>query len=402
MNVPGMPARPTAEPRVHGLVEDGYGPVHDVFVDNFRLRGDVGASCTVYVRGRLVVDLWGGTADRRSGRPWEEDTAAVIFSCSKGLLAICVCLLVERGLLELDRPIATWWPAFAANGKEAITLRHAMSHRSGLAALDASLSRAEVLAWTPVTSAIEAQRPLHPPSAGHVYHAMTYGWIVGEVIRSVTGMTPGAFLRDALVGPLGLRAWIGLPDHARSTVAWMEPPLPDEDTPAARAAARLADASPEIERSLTMGGAFAFPSDAAGVTFNDPEIQAAEIPGANGIATARSLARLYAGCVSAIDGPPLLRPDRLADAMIVRAAGAQLSGMPDDGARWGTGFQLASPPTQPMLGSASFGHAGAGGQLAFGDREHEVGFAYLANQMGGYGDARASELTAALRRVLRV
>ncbi len=326
----------------------------------------------------------------------------MIFSCSKGLLAICVYLLVERGQLELDLPVATWWPAFAANGKGAITLRDALSHRAGLAVLDRDLSKAEVLAWTPVIEAIEAQRPHSEPDAGHFYHAMTYGWIIGEVIRSVTGATPGTFLDQALVRPSGLRAWIGLPDHARSRVAWMEAPLPDEDSPLAREAARVASASPEIERSLTMGGAFAFPDHDGVVTFNDPEIQAGEIPGANGIATARSLARIYAGCVSAIGGPPLLTRDSLADALIVRAAGPQLSGMPDDGARWGTGFQLASPPAQPMLGPGSFGHAGAGGQLAFGDVEHEVGFAYLGNQMGGFGDARASELTAALRRVLRV
>ena len=402
MTLPSVRPPQPSEPTIHGLVEDGYGPVHDVFVENFRSRGDVGAACTVYVRGRPVVDLWGGIADRRSGRPWDKDTAAVIFSCSKGLLAICVYLLVERGLLELDRPIATWWPGFAVNGKEAITLRDALSHRAGLAALDARLSKADVLAWTPVVQAIEAQRPRQQAGARHFYHAMTYGWIVGEVIRSVTGVTPGVFLHDALVAPLGLRAWIGLPADARSSVAWMEPPLPDEDSPLAREAARVATASPEIERSLTMGGAFAFPELDGVVTFNDPEIQAAEIPAANGIATARSLARLYAGCVSAIGGPPLLSRESLADALVVRAAGPQLSGMPDDGARWGTGFQLASPPTQPMLGPGSFGHAGAGGQLAFGDVEHEVGFAYLGNQMGGFGDARASELTAALRRVLRV
>lgn len=396
------PHDPPPEPRIHGTVADGFGLVRDVFADNFRTRGDVGAACSVYVRGRLVVDLWAGLADRRSGRPWTEDTAAVIFSCSKGLVAMCVCLLVERGMLAFDRPIATWWPAFAANGKDAITLRDALSHRAGLAALDVDLSKADVIAWTPVIEAIEAQRPRHQPVAGHLYHAMTYGWIVGEVIRRVTGRTAGGFLHDALVGPLGLRAWIGVPEHARPAVAWMEPPLPDEDSPMAREAALVADASVDVARSVTMSGAFPFPAQDGWVTFNDPQLQVAEIPAANGIATARSLARLYAGCVSAIDGPPLVGSDVLADAMTVRSAGPQLSGMPDDGARWGTGFQLASPPSQPMLGPASFGHAGAGGQLAFGDVEHEVGFAYLGNQMGGFGDARARELTDALGRVLRV
>jgi CubicO group peptidase (beta-lactamase class C family) len=146
-----------------------------------------------------------------------------------------------------------------------------------------------------------------------------------------------------------------------------------------------------------MGGAFGFPLENGIVSFNAPEIQAAEIPGANGISTAESLARVYAACVSDIDGPPLLSATSQDDLLRMQSAGPQLSGMPDDGTRWGTGFQLASPPSQPMLGPTSFGHAGAGGQLAFADVESRVGFAYLSNQMGGYGDARARELTTALR-----
>ena len=147
-----------------------------------------------------------------------------------------------------------------------------------------------------------------------------------------------------------------------------------------------------------MGGAFAFPDWDGMVTFNDPAIQAAEIPGANGISTARSLARLYGSCVATVDGVRLLTAESVADALRVQSAGPQLSGLPDDGARWGTGFQLASPPTQPMLGPTSFGHAGAGGQLAFADADARIGFAYLSNQMGGYGDARARSLTEALGR----
>jgi CubicO group peptidase (beta-lactamase class C family) len=146
-----------------------------------------------------------------------------------------------------------------------------------------------------------------------------------------------------------------------------------------------------------MGGAFGFPVEGGIVSFNDPVIQAAEIPGANGVSTAESLARTYAACVSDVNGPAILSDRVIDDALKVRASGVQLSGMPDDGARWGTGFQLSSAPSQPMLGPSSFGHAGAGGQLGFADRDHRVGFAYLGNQMGGYGDARARELTLALR-----
>jgi CubicO group peptidase (beta-lactamase class C family) len=228
---------------------------------------------------------------------------------------------------------------------------------------------------------------------------MTYGWLVGEVMRRITGLLPGAYFRRAIADRLDLRTWIGVPAGARVDVAWMEPPLPDEDSEAARASARLAE-EPIIWRSATMGGAYAFPAEDGYVTFNDPAIQSGQIPGANGIGTARSLARLYAGCVSAIDGPRLLSQASVVDALRVQAAGRQLSGAPDDGSRWGTGFQLASPPSQPMLGDTSFGHAGAGGQLGFADASREVGFAYISNQMGGYGDPRARELTLALGGVV--
>jgi CubicO group peptidase (beta-lactamase class C family) len=381
--------------RIQGIVEQGFGAVMDAFVLNFVERQDCGSGCTVYVAGNAVVDLWGGYADSRTRRPWDQDTAAVIFSCSKGVLAICAYLLVQEGLLDLDRPIADYWPRFGGNGKSRITLRQAMSHRAGLPALDVDLTRDQVLGWDPVIKAIEDQQP-HRLLEGHLYHAMTYGWLVGEVIRRLTGSKPGEYLQVAIARRLGLQTWIGLPANERPTVAWMEPPLPDEDTEAARDAARIAGEHPIVDRSLTMGGAFPFPAAEGVVTFNDPAIQAGEIPGANGISTARSLARLYGACVSEVDGVRLLSESSIKDALNALSHGPQLSGMPDDGSRWGTGFQLSSPPSNPMLGPTSFGHAGAGGQLAFADAEKEVGFAYLSNQMGGYGDRRARALTEAL------
>lgn len=386
--------------QIEGVVDDGFGPMVDAFVANFVDRQDVGAACSVVIDGRTVVELWGGLADARSRRPWRRDTPAVTFSCTKGVLAILAYRLVEDGRLDLDAPICGYWPEFSEAGKAAITVRDAMSHRSGLAALDADLTAADVAAWTPVIRAIEVQRPAHEPRAGHVYHTMTYGWILGEVIRRVTGARPGAWLRATLADPLGLRLWIGLPESERASVARMEAPLPDEDSEAAREAARLAADDPAIARAATMSGAYAFPAEDGFVTFNDPALQAAEIPGANGIATASSMARLYAACVSDRSGPRLLSPNSVEDAVRVQSSGPPWNGMPDDGARWGTGFQLASPPAQPMLGPTSFGHAGAGGQLAFADADARVGFAWLGNQMGGYGDDRARSLTATLRRLI--
>ena len=387
----------TRDVSVHGDVEDGFGSVRDEFARNFRDRGDVGAGCTAYLEGRKVVDLWAGVADRRTDKPFEHDTATVVFSCTKGIMAICAYLLVQEGRLDLDAPIARYWPEFAQAGKESITVRHALAHRAGLAYLDTDLTLDDVAAWDPVIRAIEIQSPHHAPEDGHAYHASTVGWLIGEVVRRITGRSPGANFRAVLGDPLGLDTWIGLPADARTHVAWMEPPLPDDDSEFARGFARLAN-EPSLVRTMSLGRAFAFPSADGQVTFNDPVIQAAEIPGAGGISSAASLARLYAACVTGVDGrPALLTPASITDGLRVQSAGPQLTGQPDDGARWGTGFQISSAPAQPLLGPSSFGHTGAGGQLAFADADHGASFAYVTNQMGGYGDARARSLVEALR-----
>jgi CubicO group peptidase (beta-lactamase class C family) len=385
---------------IHGTVDDGFGPVMDAFIRNFDERHDLGAGCTVYVDGRPVVDLWGGIADSRTGRPFERDSATVMFSCTKGVMALCAYLLVQEGRLDLDAPIARYWPEFGQAGKEAITVRDAMAHRAGLSYLDTDLTLDEALAWDPVILAIEIQAPHNKPSEGHAYHAVTIGWILGEMIRRITGLSAGTYFRRVLGDPLGLDMWIGVPEAARGKVAWMEPPLPDDDSEFAKGFARLGSAR-HVERAMTLGKAFGFPAEGGQVTFNNPRIQAAEVPGAGGVGSAAALARLYAACVSAVDGVgPLLTGSSIADALRVRSEGPQLTGQPDDGPRWGSGFQISSPPFVPMLGPTSFGHTGAGGQLGFADVAHRASFAYLTNQMGGYGDRRAHELVEAVRSVL--
>lgn len=382
---------------ISGFADDGYGRVLDTFVSNFVERDEVGAGCTVYSRGKVVVDLVGGIADNRTGQRWSRDTAALIFSCTKGILAICAYTLAQQGRLDLDAPIDKYWPEWAGGGKGEVTVRDALSHRAGVPSLDVNLTRSEVVAWEPVIKALEDQAPAFRPHEGHVYHALTIGWIVGEVIRRITDLTPGAYFRSVAGDQLQLETWIGTPPGSAAYVAWMEPPLEDDGSEAGRIGAHLLATDPGIRRSLDMGGSLPFPARDGIVTFNDPLLQEAEIPGANGVSTAASLARLYSACVTAVDGRPLLTASSIADALTMQSSGPQLSGWPDDGGRWGTGFQISSPPTQPMLGPFSFGHTGAGGQLAFADIAHEVGFAYLANQMGGYGDSRARRLTLALR-----
>ncbi|MEU6020014.1 serine hydrolase domain-containing protein [Micromonospora sp. NPDC047134] len=375
--------------QIHGHVDDGFGPVADVFRDNFAHRREVGAAVAVYLRGRKVVDLYGGTADPRSGRPWTAQTPTVVFSCTKGIMAICAYLLVQQGRLDLTAPVTRYWPEFGQNGKAEIPVRWLLTHQSGLPALDKPFTREEVLAWEPVIQAIEAQAPLWKPGTAHSYHPITFGWLIGEVIRRITGELPGTWFARYLAEPLGLRTWIGLPATERDTVAWMLAPPGDFAAP-----------DPVSDRAATMGGAFPFPADPEGwVSFNDPAIQAAQIPGAGAVSTAESLARLYAACVGELDGPRLLTTASIDDAITVRAAGQQVYGYPDAGHRWGTGFLLHSPP-RPMLGERSFGHDGAGGHLAFGDDTHQVGFAYVVNQMGDGEDERANLLSAAVRDCL--
>ncbi|MET8280693.1 serine hydrolase domain-containing protein [Micromonospora sp. NPDC005174] len=379
------------QPQIHGDVDERYGRVADAFRDNFTSGGEVGAAVALYVRGRKVVDLYGGLADTRTGRPWTAHTPAVVFSCTKGILAICAYLLAQQGRLDLDAPVTRYWPEFGQHGKADIPVRWLLTHQAGLPALDRPLTLAEVLAWDPVIAAIEAQTPLWQPGTAHSYHSMTYGWLVGEVIRRVTGQLPGAYLRDSVAGPLGLRTWLGLPAAERDSVAWDLASPPDADP--------FVDAV--AERGITMGGAYAFPADADGlVSFNDPVIQAAGIPGAGAVSTAEGLARLYAACVSDVGGGPLLTGASVDDAVVVRARGQQRHGPPDTGQRWGTGFLLHSEPARPLLGERSFGHDGAGGNLAFADAYHEVGFGYVVNQMYGAGDERANRLTAAVRACL--
>ena len=197
---------------IHGDAEHGFGPVADAFAANFTNGGELGAAVALYAEGRKVVDLWGGIADQRNGRPWMQDTPAIVFSVTKGVLAICAYQLVGQGRLDLDAPVARYWPEFGANGKATITVRMLLSHRAGLVALDRDLSFDEVLAWDPVIRAIEEQAPMWSPGTAYSYHTITYGWLVGEVIRRISGKSPGEFLRTELSRPLGLDLWIGAPE----------------------------------------------------------------------------------------------------------------------------------------------------------------------------------------------
>jgi CubicO group peptidase (beta-lactamase class C family) len=371
--------------RVHGWTEPRFAKVREAFAANFADHGEIGAACSIYLAGRPVVDLWGGMADPAKGRPWAEDTLQIVFSATKGVTAICVHLLAERGALDLGRPIAAYWPEFGANGKASILVRWALCHRAGLAAVEGDLTLAEVLAWDPVVAAIAAQAPNWEPGTAHGYHARSFGWILGELIRRVAGRSPGAFLREEIARPLGLDFWIGLPPAELPRTARLVPP--PEGT---LSLVELLGAD-----SLT-ARVFSGPSNlfAYDEMWNRPELLAAEMPSTNGVGDARSLARLYAATIGEVDGIRILAPGTVERATEVQAEGPdKVILLP---ARYGLGFMLP-PMLVPGAGEKSFGHPGAGGSLGFADPEAGLAFGYVMNQMrfDMQGDPRAASLVQA-------
>jgi CubicO group peptidase (beta-lactamase class C family) len=387
--------------KIDGEVAAGFEPVREAFEANFEQHGDVGAAFCLYRGGQKVVDLWGGVANADTGQRWDRDTLQLVFSTTKGATAICALRLVERGELDLDAPVADYWPEFKVEGKERVPVRWLLSHRSGLPVIDTRLTPDEALAWHPVVAALAAQRPVWEPGTAHGYHALTYGWLVGEVVRRVDGRGLGQFFADEVAGPLGLDFWIGLPADLEPRVSRLS-----QAAPVSMPEGLDLDSLPQELRD--MAEAFLDPTSlsmrALNVTeppidWNAPATHRAEVPAANGICTARALARMYAGTIGDVDGVKLLGADMVATACETQSEGPDRILMIPT--RFGVGFMLNSG-FSPMLGVTSFGHAGAGGSLGFADPESGVAFGYVMNQMQQNlaGDPRTVGLIEAVRRSL--
>ena len=382
---------------INGDVAEGFGLVADAFTRNFDDHGEVGAAFCLYVDGADVVDLWGGVADPATGGKWERNTLQVHFSTTKGVAAICAAILHERGQLDYETPVAAYWPEFAAGGKEAVTVAQCMSHQAGLAAVDTPLTLDEICDKEPVLRALEVQEPLWEPGTANGYHAITYGWIVGEIVKRVDGRPISQFLAEEIAGPLGIDSFIGLPESEEHRVAPIIGAPPPDDQEEMEMMLALMGPGTLGFRALTMDGAIVMTDEQN--PFNTRQVHAAEIPGAAGISEARALARMYGACVSEVDGLRLIGDGT------VRTVRAERSRGPDKTlvveCAWGLGF-MRTDEMNPMLTTESFGHPGAGGSQAYGDLEHRVGFGYVMNQMGGNitGDPRAASLTDAIRSCL--
>lgn len=375
---------------IHGFTDARFAPVRDAFCRNMEERREVGAACSVYHRGEVVVDLWAGMADASRGLPWQEDTLAVVFSSTKGVTAILANLLIERGLLDPDLPIAHYWPEFAAAGKAAIPVDMILTHRAGIPIIDAPLTLDECLAWDPVIEAIASQKPFWEPGEKHGYHVRTYGWILGELIRRVTGVSPGTFLATEVAGPLDADFHIGLPEDQETRVCRMIGPPEPEDPALREAMEKFVGPDTPLGRALH-GPSQLFHYDEM---WNTRALHAAEMPSSNGIATARGLARLYAGTIDERADYRLLQPETLARATEPRVDGPDaILGVPTV---FGRGFMR--PPALAMTsGPGAFGHPGAGGSLGLADPETGLAMGYVMNRMapGLSGDVRAAELVRA-------
>ncbi|MGQ5596332.1 serine hydrolase domain-containing protein [Streptomyces sp. ESR1.13] len=390
---------------VHGTVAGGFEPVRDAFVRNFTALGERGAAVAVYRDGRKVVDLWAGTRDVDGTAPWRRGTAQVVRSATKGVAAAVPLLLHRRGELDLDAPVGEYWPEFKAHGKERVLVRHVLNHRAGLPVLDRPLTPEDVLDPLRGPAAVAAQAPVWEPGTDHGYHALTYGWLLDELVRRVTGgRGAGEWIADEIAGPLGLDLWVGLPAAEEAAgragrVGRLEEPEPSANGPRLRPKRAVTEAygDPDSLTRRAFAAITPFPDQ------NDPVYRAAALPAANGIATADGLARFYAALIGEVDG--VTRSVRLFDPATTELARAEESAGPDRvlivNTRFGLGYMLHGSAS-PFLSAGSFGHPGRGGSLGFADPEAGIALGYVTNgfRKTVTADPRAQALVRAVRASL--
>lgn len=365
---------------VDGFVAPGWREVRDAFAESFGGEPDEGGSLSIRRHGEVVVDLWGGT-DPLSGRPWQRDSVTIGFSITKGAVTILLLQLVDRGLVDLDAPVATYWPEFAAAGKESLTVRDVLTHRVGLPAIDLDpITRATD--WEAVTSALAAQPSQYAPREFVVYHALSFGFLVGEIVRRVSGIPVGEYFDRQVAGPLGVDFWMGQPESAdprflpgltRLVEAPPRPPAPVSDVCEAawRSAAQLTPIFARVDDRLGTE------------PFNQTEFRRATIPAGNGVTNGRGLAAMYAATIGEVEGVRLLSESIVREASLNQAADAFLpdcaGGKPQQ-AVWGLGFEISNP-LNPMIGPGSFGHSGMGGRLGFAHPETGIAFGFASQRM---------------------
>lgn len=357
---------------IEGFCDPRFEGVRDAFAWCFAQGLEHGGGVSVVAGGRTVVDLWGGHADAARTRPWQRGTLVNVWSSTKGVMALAVAMLVDRGKLDYAAPVARYWPQFAAGGKERITLDQVMSHRSGLNGLAVPMDEAGMLAWVPYVDALGSMSPLWEPGSRCVYHALSYGHLAGEVLRRVDGRSIGRFIAQEIAGPIGADFHVGLlQSEDYRTAEMIEGPKASEWVEFVRASPFPHACDNPTPRALAP---------------NDRAWRAAEVPGGNGQSTAHALALIY-GMMAAggtWEGKPLI-----GRAAIEEATRSRFRGMDDSfalPAAFAAGFQIEDPVYAGRASPRSFGHTGWGGAIGFADPDAGLGFGYVTNRMVGFDD----------------
>ena len=370
-------------PEVHGRCEPSFVSLRQALADIIASGAEVGAALAVHVGKQPVVDLWAGHQDSARTRPWVENTIVNLYSVGKAVTAVCALRLVDGGALDLDSPVSRYWPEFAQAGKKQLPVRYLLTHQAALPAVFRALPPGAVLQWETMTEALASQEPGWEPGAGHGYHVNTYGFLIGEVVRRITGKSLGTYLRDEIAGPAGIDFFIGFGSELDARCADVIPPRPDPDAEQGR---RPLDGELDTLTGLARmrAGAYRNPRNLSGQgIINTREWRAAEVPSTNGHGNARAVARLYAALAGDgdLDGVHILSPATVEMAIAEQVYGEDR--VLQRPTRFGLGFQLTMPERPLGPGPRSFGHFGAGGSLGFADPDAHVAIAYAMNQGRG-------------------
>ena len=419
-----MPADSGWDAQIHGTCDPRFDRVRAVFTGHFGRREEVGAAICVFHGDELVVDLWGGLADRRTGRPWRSDTPCMVFSCTKALTAVCALHLWQQGRYDMDGTVTTWWPEFGRAGKEGVTAAHLLSHQAGLPALETPVSVADAADAGALAAMLAAQEPVWEPGTAHGYHALTFGWLAGEIVRRLSGQPVGDYLARHITGPLGLDIWLGAPDDVIGRAARLTtrpPDAPDDrvpgrepddpgpggepdgrepggdpdgrerdsrvpgdrpgsPTPAARArsaadlAAALGGPSSLLFRALYNPDTTSVPGGS-----NNPAVLRGGWPASGAVTSAAGLASFYRHLIAG----RILDPATLQAALTPRVSGPDRV-MGVDSA-FGLGFMRPAVMflTPPAGAASAFGHTGFGGSAGLGDLSRGIAMAYVPNRLAG-------------------
>ena len=377
------------------LIDPKYSKVADKFFELSEAQPYGGASLAIYKDGQPILDVWAG--ESRPGIAWNERTKSVIFSTSKGLLSILCHRLIEQGLLDPDEKVSTYWPEFAQNGKENITVAMIMRHRSGLSAVREDLTFEDLERVTSVEEALARQIPIWEPDIGYLYHAGTIGQLLGKIIFNVTGKRVNEFLQSEIAHPLNVEAYFGNPAAIENEIAFLKSDNPDITT-------EYEFESPLYwnKRAMSYGKAFTGNVDDFVGGYNDPRVHALEHAGAGGISNAHAIAKTYSALVHETDGVRLLNDQTLEKAIARPNPGRNVFNDPEPYPIHSLGFIVANPTHSPVLSEKTFGHDGLGGQQGFADLNYKIGFGYVTNwiPMVADGMARHRQITRALNEVL--